>query len=53
MKYKITIFHEMLVVYRNTSYLRSVCIYKRVDVMAQLRYGDINLSTTDVHPNYT
>ena len=34
MKYKITIFHEILVVCRTVSSLRGGCIYKRVDVTA-------------------
>ena len=34
MKYKMTIVHRMLVVYRTTSSLHGGRIYKRVDVMA-------------------
>ena len=34
MKYKIAIFHKLLVVYRTISSLRGGCTYRRVDVMA-------------------
>ena len=34
MKYKIAIFHKLLVVYRTISSLRGGCTYKRVDVTA-------------------
>ena len=34
MKYKTTVFHAMLVVYRIKSFLRGGCKYKRVDVTA-------------------